>query len=154
MAAEKRKVKKWGWKTLLALLGLAAAGAFGFFSIFNTVRVTAAEPALSENEANEAASVTITDAELEQLLSGELTLDSLTRTGTDEAPAASEAQGIAAGEQPARMESEAAASSEPEDSASGTEQSAASSSETPAEKSSRRQPVRPKSRLSSSRPTR
>ena len=97
MAAEKRKVKKWGWKTLLALLGLAAAGAFGFFSIFNTVRVTAAEPALSENEANEAASVTITDAELEQLLSGELTLDSLTRTGTDEAPAASEAQGIAAG---------------------------------------------------------
>ena len=67
MAAEKRKVKKWGWKTLLALLGLAAAGAFGFFSIFNTVRVTAAEPSLSENEANEAASVTITDAELEQL---------------------------------------------------------------------------------------
>ena len=112
MAAEKRKVKKWGWKTLLALLGLAAAGAFGFFSIFNTVRVTAAEPSLSENEANEAASVTITDAELEQLLSGELTLDSLTRTGTDEAPAASEAQGIAAGEQPTRMESEAAASSE------------------------------------------
>ena len=92
MAAEKRKVKKWGWKTLLVLLGLAAAGAFGFFSIFNTVRVAAAEPALSENEANEAASVTITDAELEQLLSGELTLDSLTRTGTDEAPAASEAQ--------------------------------------------------------------
>ena len=134
MAAEKRKVKKWGWKTLLALLGLAAAGAFGFFSIFNTVRVAAAEPALSENEANEAASVTITDAELEQLLSGELTLDSLTRTGTDEAPAASEAQGIAAGEQPARTEFEAAASSEPEDSASGTEQSAASSSETPAEK--------------------
>ena len=132
MAAEKRKVKKWGWKTLLALLGLAAAGAFGFFSIFNTVRVAAAEPALSENEANEAASVTITDAELEQLLSGELTLDSLTRTGTDEAPAASEA--IAAGEQPARTESEAAASSEPEDSASGTEQSAASSSEAPAEK--------------------
>ena len=114
MAAEKRKVKKWGWKTLLALLGLAAAGAFGFFSIFNTVRVAAAKPALSENEANEAASVTITDAELEQLLSGELTLDSLTRTGTDEAPAASEAQGIAAGEQPARTESEAAASSEPE----------------------------------------
>lgn len=68
---------------------LAAAGAFGFFSIFNTVRVAAAEPALSENEANEAASVTLTDAELEQLLSGELTLDSLTRTGTDEAPAAS-----------------------------------------------------------------
>ena len=134
MAAEKRKVKKWGWKTLLALLGLAAAGAFGFFSIFNTVRVAAAEPALSENEANEAASVTITDAELEQLLSGELTLDSLTRTGTEEAPAASEAQGIAAGEQPTRMESEAAASSEPEDSASGTEQSAASSSEAPAEK--------------------
>ena len=94
------------------------------------------------------------EAMLEQLLSGELTLDSLTRTGTDEAPAASEAQGIAAGEQPARMESEAAASSEPEDSASGTEQSAASSSEAPAEKSSRRQPVRPKSRLSSSRPTR
>lgn len=110
MAAEKRKVKKWGWKTLLALLGLAAAGAFGFFSIFNTVRVAAAEPALSENEANEAASVTITDAELEQLLSGELTLDSLTRTGTDEASAASEAQGTAAGEQPTRMESEAAAS--------------------------------------------
>lgn len=53
------------------------------------------------------ASVTITDAELEQLLSGELTLDSLTRTGTDEAPAASEAQGTAAGEQPARTESEA-----------------------------------------------
>ena len=129
MAAEKRKVKKWGWKTLLVLLGLAAAGAFGFFSIFNTVRVAAAKPALSENEANEAASVTITDAELEQLLSGELTLDSLTRTGTDEAPAASEAQGTAAGEQPARMESEAAVSSEPEDSASGTEQSAASSSE-------------------------
>ena len=118
MAAEKRKVKKWGWKTLLVLLGLAAAGAFGFFSIFNTVRVAAAKPALSENEANEAASVTITDAELEQLLSGELTLDSLTRTGTDEAPAASEA----------------AVSSEPEDSASGTEQSAASSSEAPAEK--------------------
>lgn len=139
---------------MLALLGLAVAGAFGFFSIFNTVRVAAAEPALSENEANEAASVTITDAELEQLLSGELTLDSLTRTGTDEAPAASEAQGIAAGEQPTRTESEAAASSELEDSASGTEQSAASSSETPAEKSSRRQPVRPKSRLSSSRPTR
>lgn len=134
MAAEKRKVKKWGWKTLLALLGLAAAGAFGFFSIFNTVRVAAAEPSLSENEANEAASVTITDAELEQLLSGELTLDSLTRTGTDEAPAASEAQGTAAGEQPARTESEAAASSEPEDSVSGTEQSAASSSEAPAEK--------------------
>ena len=134
MAAEKRKVKKWGWKTLLALLGLAAAGAFGFFSIFNTIRVTAAEPSLSENEANEAASVTITDAELEQLLSGELTLDSLTRTGTDEAPAASEAQGTAAGEQPARTESEAAAPSEPEDSASGTEQSAASSSEAPAEK--------------------
>ena len=112
---------------MLALLGLAVAGAFGFFSIFNTVRVAAAEPALSENEANEAASVTITDAELEQLLSGELTLDSLTRTGTDEAPAASEAQGIAAGEQPTRTESEAAASSELEDSASGTEQSAASS---------------------------
>ena len=108
---EERKFKKWGWKALLALLGLAAAGAFGFFSIFNTVRVAAAEPALSENEAKEAASVTITDAELEQLLSGELTLDSLTRTGTDEAPAASEAQGIAAGEQPARTESEAAASS-------------------------------------------
>ena len=123
---EERKFKKWGWKALLALLGLAVAGAFGFFSIFNTVRVAAAEPALSENEANEAASVTITDAELEQLLSGELTLDSLTRTGTDEAPAASEAQGVAAGEQPARME--------PEDSASGTEQSAASSSEAPAEK--------------------
>lgn len=151
---EERKFKKWGWKALLALLGLAVAGAFGFFSIFNTVRVAAAEPALSENEANEAASVTITDAELEQLLSGELTLDSLTRTGTDEAPAASEAQGTAAGEQPARTESEAAASSEPEDSVSGTEQSAASSSEAPAEKSSRRQPVRPKSRLSSSRPTR
>lgn len=100
---EERKFKKWGWKTLLALLGLAAAGAFGFFSIFNTVRVAAAEPALLENEA-------------------------------DEAPAASEAQGIAAGEQPARTEFEAAASSEPEDSASGTEQSAASSSETPAEK--------------------
>ena len=130
---EERKFKKWGWKALLALLGLAAAGAFGFFSIFNTVRVAAAEPALSENEANEAASVTITDAELEQLLSGELTLDSLTRTGTDEAPAASEAQGIAAGEQPARTESEAAASSEPEDSASGTEQSAASSSKAPVE---------------------
>ena len=93
---------------MLALLGLAVAGAFGFFSIFNTVRVAAAEPALSENEANEAASVTITDAELEQLLSG--------------------------GEQPARTESEAAAPSEPEDSASGTEQSAASSSEAPAEK--------------------
>lgn len=92
MAAEKRKVQKWGWKTLLALLGLAAAGAFGFFSIFNTVRVTAAEPSLSENEANEAASVTITDAELEQLLSGELTLDSLTRTGTDEASAASSSE--------------------------------------------------------------
>ena len=121
---EERKFKKWGWKALLALLGLAAAGAFGFFSIFNTVRVAAAEPALSENEANEAASVTITDAELEQLLSGELTLDSLTRTGTDEAPA---------GEQPARTESEAAASSEPEDSASGTEQSAASSSKAPVE---------------------
>ena len=75
MAAEKRKVKKWGWKALLALLGLAVAGAFGFFSIFNTVRVAAAEPSLSENEANEAASVTITDAELEQLLSGELTLE-------------------------------------------------------------------------------
>lgn len=131
---EERKFKKWGWKVLLALLGLAAAGAFGFFSIFNTVRVAAAEPALSENEANEAASVTITDAELEQLLSGELTLDNLTRTGTDEASAASEAQETAAGEQPARMESEAAASSEPEDSASGTEQSAASSSEAPAEK--------------------
>ena len=131
---EERKFKKWGWKALLALLGLAVAGAFGFFSIFNTVRVAAAEPALSENEANEAASVTITDAELEQLLSGELTLDSLTRTGTDEAPAASEAQGVAAGEQPARTESEAAASSEPEDSASGTEQSVASSSEAPAEK--------------------
>ena len=130
---EERKFKKWGWKALLALLGLAVAGAFGFFSIFNTVRVAAAEPALSENEANEAASVTITDAELEQLLSGELTLDSLTRTGTDEAPAASEA-GVAAGEQPARTESEAAASSEPEDSASGTEQSVASSSEAPAEK--------------------
>lgn len=162
MAAEKRKVKKWGWKTLLALLGLAAAGAFGFFSIFNTVRVAAAEPSLSENEANEAASVTITDAELEQLLSGELTLDSLTRTGTDEAPAASEAQGTAAGEQPARTESEAAASSEPEDSVSGTEQSAypARSRAQPRrprlrrKKSSRRQPVRPKSRLSSSRPTR
>lgn len=110
---EERKFKKWGWKVLLALLGLAAAGAFGFFSIFNTVRVAAAEPALSENEANEAASVTITDAELEQLLSGELTLDNLTRTGTDEA---------------------SAASSEPEDSASGTEQSAASSSKAPAEK--------------------
>ena len=80
---EERKFKKWGWKALLALLGLAVAGAFGFFSIFNTVRVAAAEPALSENEANEAASVTITDAELEQLLSGELTLDSLNRTGTD-----------------------------------------------------------------------
>ena len=130
---EERKFKKWGWKALLALLGLAAAGAFGFFSIFNTVRVAAAEPALSENEANEAASVTITDAELEQLLSGELTLDSLTRTGTDEAPAASEAQGIAAGEQPARTESEASSSSEPEDSASGTEQSAASSSKAPVE---------------------
>ena len=142
---EERKFKKWGWKALLALLGLAAAG-FGFFSIFNTVRVAAAEPALSENEANEAASVTITDAELEHLLSGELTLDSLTRTGTDEAPAASEAQGIAAGEQPARTESEAAASSEPEDSASGTEQSAASSS-LPAGG------MRPKSRLSSSRPS-
>ena len=129
---EERKFKKWGWKALLALLGLAAAGAFGFFSIFNTVRVAAAEPALSENEANEAASVTITD-ELEQLLSGELTLDSLTRTGTDEAPAASEAQGIAAGEQPARTESEASSSSEPEDSASGTEQSAASSSKAPVE---------------------
>lgn len=110
---EERKFKKWGWKVLLALLGLAAAGAFGFFSIFNTVRVAAAEPALSENEANEAASVTITDAELEQLLSGELTLDNLTRTGTDEA---------------------SAASSEPEDSASGTEQSAASSSKASAEK--------------------
>ena len=146
MAAEKRKVKKWGWKTLLALLGLAAAGAFGFFSIFNTVRVTAAEPALSENEANEAASVTITDAELEQLLSGELTLDSLTRTGTDEAPAASEAQGTAAGEQPARTESEAAASSEPE--------AEPRRPRLRRKKSSRRQPVRPKSRLSSSRPTR
>ena len=53
MAAEKRKVKKWGWKALLALLGLTAAGAFGFFSIFNTARVAEAEPALSENEANE-----------------------------------------------------------------------------------------------------
>ena len=154
MAAEKRKVKKWGWKTLLALLGLAAAGAFGFFSIFNTVRVAAAEPSLSENEANEAASVTITDAELEQLLSGELTLDSLTRTGTDGSARSLRGAGTAAGEQPARTESEAAASSEPEDSVSGTEQSAASSSEAPAEKSSRRQPVRPKSRLSSSRPTR
>lgn len=154
MAAEKRKVKKWGWKTLLALLGLAAAGAFGFFSIFNTVRVTAAEPALSENEANEAASVTITDAELEQLLSGELTLDSLTRTGTDEAPAASEAQGTAAGEQPARTESEAAASSEPEDSHPARSRAEPRRPRLRWKKSSRRQPVRPKSRLSSSRPTR
>ena len=89
---EERKFKKWGWKALLALLGLAVAGAFGFFSIFNTVRVAAAEPALSENEANEAASVTITDAELEQLLSGELTLDSLTRTGTDEQSSASSSE--------------------------------------------------------------
>ena len=99
----------------MGLEGFAGAAGPGsgwrirLFSIFNTVRVAAAEPSLSENEANEAASVTITDAELEQLLSGELTLDSLTRTGTDEAPAASEAQGTAAGEQPARTESEAAA---------------------------------------------
>lgn len=154
MAAEKRKVKKWGWKTLLALLGLAAAGAFGFFSIFNTVRVTAAEPSLSENEANEAASVTITDAELEQLLSGELTLDSLTRTGTDEAPAASEAQGIAAGEQPARMESEAAASSDRKTLHPARSRAQPRRPRLRRKKSSRRQPVRPKSRLSSSRPTR
>lgn len=100
------------------------------------------------------ASVTITDAELEQLLSGELTLDSLTRTGTDEAPAASEAQGIAAGEQPARMESEAAASSEPEDSASARSRAQPRRPRLRRKKSSRRQPVRPKSRLSSSRPTR
>lgn len=35
MAAEKRKVKKWGWKTLLVLLGLAALvhSAFSAFSI-------------------------------------------------------------------------------------------------------------------------
>lgn len=30
---EERKFKKWGWKALLALLGLAVAGAFGFSSI-------------------------------------------------------------------------------------------------------------------------
>lgn len=59
MAAEKRKVKKWGWKTLLALLGLAAAGAFGFFSIFNTVRVAASsepEDSVSGTEQSAASS--------------------------------------------------------------------------------------------------
>lgn len=124
--------KKWIWKAAVALLlALAAAGALWLFSIFDFVKVIAAEPsellAVSQEAENEEMTIAITDDELEQLLSGELTLDSLTRTGTDEAPAASEAQGIAAGEQPARTESEAAASSEPEDSASGTEQSAASS---------------------------
>lgn len=121
---------------MLALLGLAAAGAFGFFSIFNTVRVAAAEPALSENEANEAASVTITDAELEQLLSGELTLDSLTQIAVDESgteePADSEAQDEAAASSESAKE-EPAASSKPE-SASSTAASAASSKAPAAEK--------------------
>lgn len=124
--------KKWIWKAAVALLlALAAAGALWLFSIFDFVKVIAAEPSelltVSQEAENEEMTIAITDDELEQLLSGELTLDSLTRTGTDEAPAVSEAQGAAAGEQPARTESEAAASSEPEDSASGTEQSAASS---------------------------
>ena len=124
--------KKWIWKAAVALLlALAAAGALWLFSIFDFVKVIAAEPSelltVSQEAENEEMTIAITDDELEQLLSGELTLDSLTRTGTDEAPAASEAQGTAAGEQPARTESEAAASSEPEDSASGSEQSAASS---------------------------
>ena len=124
--------KKWIWKAAGALLlALAAAGALWLFSIFDFVKVIAAEPsellAVSQEAENEEMTIAITDDELEQLLSGELTLDSLTRTGTDEAPAVSEAQGTAAGEQPARTESEAAASSEPEDSASGSEQSAASS---------------------------
>ena len=124
--------KKWIWKAAVALLlALAAAGALWLFSIFDFVKVIAAEPsellAVSQEAENEEMTIAITDDELEQLLSGELTLDSLTRTGTDEAPAVSEAQGTAAGEQPARTESEAAASSVPEDSASGSEQSAASS---------------------------
>ena len=130
--------KKWIWKAAVALLlALAAAGALWLFSIFDFVKVIAAEPsellAVSQEAENEEMTIAITDDELEQLLSGELTLDSLTRTGTDEAPAASEAQGTAAGEQPARTESEATASSVPEDSASGTEQSTASSSKAPVE---------------------
>ena len=40
------------------------------FQHFQYGRVAAAKPALSENKRMEAASVTITDAELEQLLSG------------------------------------------------------------------------------------
>lgn len=130
--------KKWIWKAAAALLlALAAAGALWLFSIFDFVKVIAAEPselpAASQEAENEEMTIAITDDELEQLLSGELTLDSLTRTGTDEAPAASEAQGTAAGEQPARTESEAAASSVPEDSASGSEQSTASLSKAPVE---------------------
>lgn len=104
MAAEKRKVKKWGGKTLLALLGLAAAGAFGFFSIFNTVRVAAAEPALSENEANEAGIChhhrcgTGTAAQ-RRAHAGQP--DRTVRMKRLQPP---EAQGIAAGEQPTQNE--------------------------------------------------
>lgn len=130
--------KKWIWKAAAALLlALAAAGALWLFNIFDFVKVIAAEPselpAVSQEAENGKMTIAITDDELEQLLSGELTLDSLTRTGTDEAPAASEAQGTAAGEQPTRTESEAAASSKPE-SASSTAASAASSKAPAAEK--------------------
>lgn len=98
---EERKFKKWGWKALLALLGLAVAGAFGFFSIFNTVRVAAAEPALSENEANEASAA----SEAQGTAAGEQP----TRTES-EAAASSEPEDSASGtEQSAASSSEAPA---------------------------------------------
>ena len=135
-----KKTFKWGRKIVPALLlGLAAAGALWLFSIFNIVRVIAADPselpAASQEGESEEMNITISDTELEQLLSGEITLDSLTQTGAEEPageePAASEVQ--AAASEPAKEEP--AASSKTEQAASGNSgkaESAAASSTAPA----------------------
>ena len=150
---DKNNIKKTGKKIAAALvLCLLTAGAFKLFSLFNILRMMTAEPselpASSQEAENEEETVIISDTEIEQLLRGEITLDSLAQTGVDEEigieePAGSEVPDdeSAASGQPAKEEPSASskaeqpsASSRPESSAaaSTSQNTAAASSEAPA----------------------
>lgn len=145
----KKNSKRWGRKAAAALLlSLVAAGALWGYSLFDIVRMIAADPAelpaASQEEESEEVSITISDAELEQLLSGEITLDSLAQTETEEGsgeePAASEVQEETAESTPAKEEpaasskAEPAASSKTESASAGTSAGSASSKAPAAEK--------------------
>lgn len=130
----KKNSKRWGRKAAAALLlSLVTAGALWGYSLFDIVRMIAADPAelpaASQEEESEEVSITISDAELEQLLSGEITLDSLAQTETEEGsgeePAASEVQEETAESKP--VKEEPAASSKAEQAASGKVESTSSS---------------------------